>query len=463
MNAAVPLIMFGWIPAVVGLFAVLPPCRAAIVAFLFAWLFLPNADYSIAGLPDYTKVSATSLGVLVGTILFASNRLLALRPRLVDLPMIVWCIVPLVSSIGNNLGVYDGLSASFGHSVMWGIPYLIGRVYISNLEGLRELALGIFIGGIIYIPLIVFENRMSPKLHYMLYGFGGGHRMYEGFGSLGWQPWGFFQNALALTMFMAGASVIGVWLWATGSLRQLRGVSIVWLAPAVAAATVLCKSLGANVLAIACIVVLLLSRQLGTKVVLIALVLAAPVYMTLRLTDVWTGQNAVEFIRNSVSEARASSLQTRLDNEVILAGRALEQPYFGWGGWGRNRVYSEGGRDVSITDGMWVIALGQNGFVGLVSFTLALLLPLALLVWRLPVERWWNPEFAPAAALAALMGVWMIDNLMNAMLNPVFVLAAGGLAGFASLVRVRALTSREQLLSAAVPGSGTRQTASTTE
>ena len=42
------------------------------------------------------------------------------------------------------------------------------------------------------------------------------------------------------------------------------------------------------------------------------------------------------------------------------------------------------------------------------------------------------PSFAPAAALAVLLGLYMLDNLSNAMYNPIYVLAAGGLAGMAS-------------------------------
>ncbi len=36
---------------------------------------------------------------------------------------------------------------------------------------------------------------------------------------------------------------------------------------------------------------------------------------------------------------------------------------------------------------------------------------------------------AVAAALAILLTLYMVDNLLNAMINPVFMLAAGALAG----------------------------------
>ncbi len=41
--------------------------------------------------------------------------------------MAVWCACPIASSLTNGLGLYDGLSASFGRFVMWGLPYLLGR------------------------------------------------------------------------------------------------------------------------------------------------------------------------------------------------------------------------------------------------------------------------------------------------------------------------------------------------
>ena len=36
---------------------------------------------------------------------------------------------------------------------------------------------------------------------------------------------------------------------------------------------------------------------------------------------------------------------------------------------------------------------------------------------------------APAGALAILLGLYMLDNLLNAMINPIFMVAAGGITG----------------------------------
>ena len=70
------------------LFAILPPRRAVLVGLLGGWLFLPVARYELSGLPDYSKFSAISFGLLLGIFLFDLRRLLEFRPRWVDVFMV---------------------------------------------------------------------------------------------------------------------------------------------------------------------------------------------------------------------------------------------------------------------------------------------------------------------------------------------------------------------------------------
>src|SRR5690606_33759817 len=127
-------------------------------------------------------------------------------------------------------------------------------------------------------------------------------------------------------------------------------------------------------------------------------------------------------------EDRAASLQFRLDNEDALAEKARQQPLLGWGAWGRNRVTDELGEDESVTDGLWIIVFGQRGLVGIVGLTVAMLGGAWLVAWRLKGRKLVEASWAPAAAMVVIVGLVMIDNLFNAMLNPVYTLAAGGLA-----------------------------------
>ena len=60
---------------------------------------------------------------------------------------------------------------------------------------------------------------------------------------------------------------------------------------------------------------------------------------------------------------------------------------------------------------------------------LILLLPVASLLYRIPGRYWAHPSYAPLAALSTLIAVYAIDCLLNAFVNPVFVLSLGALAG----------------------------------
>ena len=136
------------------------------------------------GLPDYTKRSATSLGVALGTVLFRFDWLSRLRPRWFDLPMAIWCLCPMASSIYNALGVYDGIAAAVDYTISYGLPYLIGRVYFTRPEHIRELAIGITVAGMIYVPLCLFEMKMSPHIQQHVYGIdpgGWGEVVYGGY------------------------------------------------------------------------------------------------------------------------------------------------------------------------------------------------------------------------------------------------------------------------------------------
>ena len=164
-NFLVPIVMFGWPLVLAALFLMMPARRAVISGLIVAWLFLPVAEYEFKGIPEYNKMTATSLSLFIATLLFEPNRVLAFRPKWIDLPMLVLCLCPMASSLSNGLGLYDGMSESNSQLLRWGLPYLIGRIYFNDYQSMRELAFGVFLGGLAYLPFCRFESRMSPQLH----------------------------------------------------------------------------------------------------------------------------------------------------------------------------------------------------------------------------------------------------------------------------------------------------------
>lgn len=425
----VGIMLVGWLPVVFVMFVLMRPRRAVLVSFLFAWLFLPIASYDLPLIPDYNKMTATCISVTIAVLVFDLQRLLQFRPKWFDLPTAILCMTPIMSSLTNGLGIYDGLSVSLDFVFKWGIPYFIGRIYFSDPKGLRELAIGIFIGGLIYLPLCLYEIRMSPQLHRIVYGY---HQHVFGQSARGggfWRPTVFMKHGLMVGTWMTTAALIGVWLWQTAGWRRVQGISIqVFVLPLMATA-VLVRSTGATILLVLGLGVLMFTKWFRTRWIVFGLQGALVLYLFVRVTGIWDGASLVDLAEYTVGPSRAASLETRIDSDRILSARAWERPLFGWGHWGRNRAVdgATGGR--AITDSLWVVIFGSHGLVGLLSMFLIIMLPPILFTRRFPVSLWIHPMTSPALVLSLVLVLWMIDNTLNAMINPIFLVIAGGLNG----------------------------------
>ncbi len=212
MYLTVPLALFGILFAGPLLFALMPARRAAILTMLLGTMFLPNAAYQVPILRSFDKGTATVLATLLGILLFDSGRLMRYRFHWVDIPMVVWCLCPLASSLSNGLGFYDGLAEIMQQLNLFGLPYFIGRLYITDREGAAELARWLLIGGLTYVPFCLWEMKGGPFFHSKVYGFYP-HNWWEQLKPGGWRPSVFFIHGLWLGGFMAYASICGVCLW----------------------------------------------------------------------------------------------------------------------------------------------------------------------------------------------------------------------------------------------------------
>ncbi len=433
MTSLVPITLFGWIFAVMMFFALMPARRAVLVSFIGAVLFLPQASISLPGLPDITKISVTSFSVLLAVTMFDTTRLLRFRVSWIDFPMLAWCIAPLPAAIVNGLGAYDGAAASLSEVLNWGIPYLIGRIYFNDLKSLRALAIGILVGGLVYVPLCLIEVRLSPQLHRWVYGYHQ-HSFQQTLRFGGYRPMVFMQHGLMVGMWMASASLIGVWLWKNGGLRRLYGVPMALLVPAQLATTFLCKSAAAIALLIGGLSLLFVNQWTRVSILVVCLAAIPPLYVTARVNGYWSGEQLIT-LAERIDMERAESLSTRFESETMLAEKAMQRPAFGWGRWGRWRIYDDYGRDITTSDSLWIIALGETGLVGVTALLALFALPVLLVLRRVPASQWHLPTAAPLAALTMVVALYAMDNLINAMLNPVYVLALGGISGYFVLSR----------------------------
>ena len=394
-------VLASWVPVILALFVVLPPRRAVIAAFIAGYLFLPDAIFHFHTLPDLSKVSLTALGVVLGSFMFDGGRLLSVRPRLIDLAWLVLCTSPIATSLLNGLGIMDGLSNSANRMCVWGLAYWIGRAYFTDWAAIRDLAIGMVLGGLAYLPLCWWEIRMSPQLNGQVYGL-----LFLSFRTdsylFGFRPNVFLGNGLSVTMFMGVSSIAAYCLWISGSVKRLAGLPMSFIFAALLLTTVFCKALGGVTITMAGIGALTLARWPRTRVAVLCLVLAAPVYVMLRTTGEWSGNRLVEMAQ-VISKERAESLAFRLREENLLTEKALRHPWFGFGGFSRSHVWNEYGRDLTLSDGLWIIMLGEYGLIGLGSLMLMVLGPAWLLLSRIPTRYWTDPACGGAIAMGMVI------------------------------------------------------------
>lgn len=423
----VPLVMFGWLPLVVIAFTLMPPRRAVIGSFVLGWLLLPNYSYVFPGIPNYTKESASLLGVLLGVAIFDPTRIFQFRLRMVDLPMVLWCLAPIPSSLTVGTGLYDGLSATFAQVVVWGLPYFVGRMYFSDLRTLKELAVGVVLGGLLYVPLCLYEIRFSPQLHTIFYGFHQ-HSFAQTFRGGGWRPVVFLEHGLMVGMWMSTSALIAYGLWRFRTVTRLGPVAMGTIVLVLTFTMVLVKSLGALLLLVVGILLIELVRSRRAGWPLLHVLVVLPIaYLMSQLLGLWDPSSVAEMFR-SYSEDRYGSLQFRFDQERLLLAKAWERPLFGWTPWTFQSVQDQSGEVIQVvTDSLWIIVFATRGLFGLITVYAVMLLPVVLGSRRILIRQLRDPRVAPAVVLGLVLGLYAVDHLVNAMINPIYMLLAGGL------------------------------------
>jgi hypothetical protein len=439
----------------------------------------------------FTKDFVNSFSVLLAAFVCDAKRLQTFRLRWFDLPMIAWCISPFISNFTNDMALKDSITSARDQTLVWGVPYFLGRVYFNDLAKFRELAIGVVIGGLLYAPMCVVEAKWSPLFHQRVYGYSpaSADEAVRGSGLFTFRPVMFMSHGLAVGMWMVTATLFAFWLWWTGSVNRLawkKGyppLRMIALVAVLLGTSLVINSTGAFFLGVMGLVALCQVRFFKVPILVAVLLTFPPFYIVGRswtgATRIdwqaavnqdeqkkkdrddgkkppsaedakkiksmqkplfgwgWTGREVVDWLKTNVSPDRASSQEFRWINEDMLMEKAWEKPVFGWGDQGQSRIKTaKTGEVVSVPDGMWILTLGDLGFFGLIAVYSAMLLPSARFLWSVKPQLWSHPSFAAPGVAALVLILYMFDCLSNNMFNSVFVLMSGGLAGLAS-VRLR--------------------------
>ena len=374
MTVLTPIALCSTVPLAVAAFFSLQARHAVLFVIIGGWLFLPTAGYDLPGLPDYNKTSAIALALIIGGWFSGKKPEASYHWAIFDFPLLIFCLNPLVSSMSTGLGIYNGLSGVLSNFFFLGVPYLAGRRYFSSVESLRDICIGILIGGLAYVPLCLYEIRMSPQLSNMIYGFFP-HSFLQHFRYDGYRPIVFMSHGLMVSLWMALATTVAFWLWRSGILRHIKGVPMVLPVIALAGTAVLCKSANGWITLVLGFCFYYVYRWFSAKRFFLLFLVGIACYPVARITDLLPANQIEETATHFFDTERVGSLGIRLWQEDLFVEQTMKRPWFGWNSSEERLPRDEDGEvAVPMIDAMWLIFFNTAGFVGLGSLYLIFLL-----------------------------------------------------------------------------------------
>jgi hypothetical protein len=420
-------------------------------SILGGYLFLPPlTEVNLPFVPAFDKASIPNLSVLL-IVLFAVKQKLRLWP---ESRIAQWLVVGLVLSaiptvltngdpisfqvlrgaypILFEVGQLPGQSVRDIGSVLIAqvlmiVPFLLARHLLASEDGLREILLALMVGALIYSVPSLIEIRLSPQINVWVYGFFQ-HSFEQMIRAGGFRPIVFLPHALWLALFVCtGLMAAAAFLRHSTHENRHKIVAVVCY---LAVLLVLCKSLASLAYGIVLTPIVLLAPLRWQIRIAALFALVAVTYPMLRSFHL-IPLDAILAQAEAISAERAQSLGYRFNNEEQLLARAAEKPLFGWGGWGRSLMrHPETGAILTIPDGRWIIIFGTLGWFGYIFEFGLLALPL-FLMW-IYIRRDRNVVLSPfVAPLCLILGITMMDMLLNATLTPFIWLTAGAILGYA--------------------------------
>ncbi|MAI79257.1 MAG: hypothetical protein CL917_09975 [Deltaproteobacteria bacterium] len=409
----------------------LRPTVATLFVVFFSTLFLPlGTGFDFPGMPSLNGRNLPYLILTIGVLAVWPQRIRGIGfGRSAELLIVVTCLAPLVTVYFNGSPVvwgprvnpgltnWDGFSSIIRGFISGALPFLVGRFIFRRSEDLRLLMLCFAAAGLIYSLFALVELRMSPQFHRWVYDYQASGKFVHKVRFGGYRPTVFLSTGLALALFFVNSSLAA---FALGRVKMhVLGLPSRLAAPYLLVVLVLCKSLAAilyGVLA-APLVALMSAKWIHRVALMIALVVL--IYPVLRSQGLFPA-NAVIQLGGLVG--KELSLTTRFTNEDRLLEWQLNRFFFGWGGHARGRVFNDKGKDISITDGQWILLLSTGGFVMWAAHFGLLLWPVFLAIRKLPRIR--GPDQILISTLLLMISIFSLDQLPNGMfLNFCFVLS----------------------------------------
>jgi len=408
---------------------------AAIGSLFAGYLLLPSGlSVDLPLLPPIEKNNVTVLSTFLLCLAKGGAPKRGSVGILLPILAAAYVLAPIGATFGNSYelrigsislpGYYllDGVKGSINNLIQLSAFY-IGMRYLSSNAGRVQVLKASVAAMLIYSLPILVEARLSPQFHRWVYGYA----PYSFASQVRWggyRPTVFLAQGLMLALLVAMALVAACVL-ARARIRIFRlppWAPAAYLVPILA----LCKTLGAVIYAATLVPLAMFARPKTCVKIAAALLIFVCVYPALRTQSLVPVESIVG-AAGSVSKERADSFVVRISNEKMLMEKANQKPLFGWGGWGRNRIYDAwDSKDITITDGGWIIYFGAFGWFGYLG--LFGMFAVAALRANSFIKRAEEQDAKIVSALALMLAMNIADMLPNANLTPLTFVIAGSIA-----------------------------------
>lgn len=443
-----PLLAFSaWIPIGLFLFRRFELRIAILANFLAGWAVLPSANYAAANgffpywilpvcLPsDHFVSKATTLGLtaICGVLLFRRSEIPKYRVSAWDIPMVLWCLVPLFSCAVNRLPVWIGLTSALYLILSWLVPYYMGRLFFCDSDSLALAAKAIVFAGIVYLPICLLEFFTGPQLYFHIYGY----QPYRWVGAaryIRFRPIGFLEDGNQLGIWMATSALVAAALSIRKLGYRILRLPLKWVAVSLISVTLLCQSAGSILLLALLGPVAALGRRSSLRAAITVLLFGVLLFAGLQFARVVPWREAAQ--TNPVAHSIASGLRSigrnslgwRLGRDERQTGAALHKPFLGSGEW---NWWRNGG--IRPWD-LWTLVFGMYGVVGVLTLAWILISPIIRTVWFAP-GRSDSHYLSLTMVFAGLLMMSVLDSLMNAAMILPYLIIAGALSPQRSATR----------------------------
>jgi hypothetical protein len=419
-------------------FRFVAPALAVPITCLAGWLLLPVGNYpegsasvsfpywiTGAAVPSdmlLTKMWWPPAIALMGALWMDHQTLARWRPSWTDLPMLLWCLWPMVQWPFLPNSEPQPWISSLYLAAAWGTPWLLGRVYFAGSSGGKRLITAIVAGLAVIVPIAVVEFIRGPLVYSWFYDlhpfrFDGAQRY------IGFRPIAFFEHGNQYGIWVATTSLAAISLWRTAFSPGMRVSAIAVIAVAIA---LMSQSVGAILLLFGGLFLWWTTgRRLARWVLPLFLIVAAfggTIYLSGVVPLRAIAENTVigRQIVNIVHSSGRGSFTWRIARDQDALTVIKFHPVLGTGQWDWWR------RMGARPWGLDLLIAGQFGLVGLMLAFSSILMPafrvIAVNNWAPPAGR---PPLAVPLAVIALMAI--ADTIFNSFFFYPAILIAGAL------------------------------------